>query len=342
MADLQSSALATRPSILITGASGFVGSHLVELALARGFEVWAAVRATSSRQWLTDEHINFIILPLNDTAALRAAREAFAASRDGKGWDYVVHAAGATKARSEADFMRSNCEATENLATALLSLDIAPKRFVMMSSLSAAPMAGGLPAAGDAPTAYGRSKMAAEQRLGALSSQMESVVLRPTAVYGPREKDFFLVAKSVRSHVSLSVGCKPQRLTFIYVRDLCEATMLALTNGKAGAVYQLSDGQTYSSRDYCQCLQRELGVSRVMHLVAPLCAVKAACYVCQWVSRLTGSMIALNKDKYELLKQRDWSCDITAARAELGYEPQTYLAKGVAESVAWYKLQKWI
>lgn len=331
-----------RPSVLITGASGFVGSHLAELAAAKGFEVWAAVRGTSSKRWLTDERLNIIVLSLNDKAALRCQIETFANARGGKGWDYVVHVAGATKASDEAGFMRSNCEATENLAQTLLDMGLAPRRFVMMSSLSAVPMANGVPAPGNAPTAYGRSKMAAEQRLKAMAPRLDYVVLRPTAVYGPRDRDLYLVAKSVRGGVSLSVGRREQRLTFIYVSDLCEAALLALTKGRRGAVYQLSDGKTYSSRDYCKCLQTELGVKRVMHFVAPLWLVKCVCYACEWLAHLTGRMSALNKDKYNLLKQRDWSCDISAARSELGYEPQVELARGVAESVAWYKQQKWI
>ncbi|MBR4783088.1 MAG: NAD(P)-dependent oxidoreductase [Bacteroidaceae bacterium] len=319
-------------SILITGASGFVGSHLVEAALDAGMEVWAGVRVSSSRQWLQDNRINFLTLSLNDAGQLRQQLKAFAASHEGKGWDYVVHVAGATKAKSEADFMAANSEATSNLAAALTDLSMQPQRFVLMSSLSAA----------FTNTAYGRSKLCAEQRLAEMADKLDYVVLRPTGVYGPRERDYLLMAKSIRKHIDFSVGFKPQMITFIYVKDLCKAALLALTAGKRGAIYPLSDGSTYSSRDFSRLLQKEVGVKKVMHITAPLWVLKTVCAVSEWTAGITGRMSALNNDKYNILKQRDWRCDISDAERELGYKPDYDLARGVAQTVSWYKEHKWI
>ena len=317
-------------SILITGASGFVGSHLVETALAAGMKVWAGMRETSSQRWLQDERINFITLSLNDVQTLGKQLSAFRLEHGG--WDYVVHAAGATKAANEEEFMRANCEATANILDALYALDMVPQRFVLMSSLSA-----GIP-----DTAYGRSKLAAEQRVKDAAAKMDCVVLRPTGVYGPREQDYMLMAKSIKRHVDFAVGYKPQYITFIYVKDLCSATMLALISGKPGAIYPLSDGATYTSRDFSRLLQKELGVRHVVHITAPLWLLKAVCCVGQWWGGMTHKMTALNKDKYKILKRRDWRCDISQAVEELGYKPEYDLARGVAETVAWYKEQKWI
>ena len=319
-----------------------MGSHLVEVALARGYDVWAAIRQSSSRQWLQDSRINFIILSLNNAEQLRCEISDFAANHGGRGWDYVVHAAGATKAVSEEAFMRANYEATQNLAATLVVLGLQPRRFVLMSSLSAVPMKNGHPAGKKAPTAYGRSKLKAEDCVKAMLPQMDSVILRPTGVYGPREKDYFLMAKSIRRHMDFAVGFKPQQITFIYVKDLCEATLLALANGPSGATYQLSDGRTYSSRDFSRLLQWAMGVRRVVHVTAPLWLLCTVCHAGQWWSNLTHRMIAINKDKYHILKQRDWRCDISKAVADLGYEADYDLERGVAETVAWYKEHKWI
>ena len=321
-----------RQSILVTGASGFVGSHLVEAALEAGFDVWAGLRASSSRQWLDDSRINFVTLSLDNSELLAEELKTFAKQHDGRGWDYVVHVAGATKARTEADFISANCEATRNLAETLIKVGITPKRFVLMSSLSA-----GYPA-----TAYGRSKLKAEECIKLLAGQMDCIILRPTGVYGPREKDYFLMAKSIKRHIDFSVGFKPQYITFIYVKDLCSAALLALSNGLPGDVFPLSDGFTYSSRDFSLLLQKELGVRRVLHITAPLWLLKTVCYAGQWLEHITHRLTALNKDKYNILKQRDWRCDISQAISKLGFKPEYNLARGVAETVGWYKEKKWI
>lgn len=339
--------------ILITGASGFIGSFIVEKALASGYEVWAGIRATSNRQWLTDKRIHFIYLDFQDSSALSKELERF---RQAEGrWDYVVHAAGVTKARNEATFFKVNYEGTRLLVNLLKSLDMVPEKFIYMSSFSVMgaprekpkPQADGClyapitPADQPQPnTAYGRSKLAAEFFLKS-EAGFPVVILRPTGVYGPRERDYFMLAQSIAQHVDFAVGYKPQEITFIYVRDLVDAIFLAIEKAKAGQSLMLSDGYTYSSRTFSNLLQRELGVRHVVHIKAPLWLLRIICGVGQMVADFTGKMTPLNNDKYNILKQRNWRCDITEARA-LGFSPKYNLEAGVRETVAWYKNQKWI
>ena len=168
------------------------------------------------------------------------------------------------------------------------------------------------------------------------------VVLRPTGVYGPREKDYFLMAKSIQQHVDFAVGFKPQILTFIYVRDLVEAAFLALNRGKRGAIYHLSDGRNYTSRSFSDLLQLELGVKRVVHIVAPLWVLRIVSFAADKIARAAKKTSTLNPDKCRIMKQRNWQCDITAARKELNYHPQWPLTRGVKEAVEWYKKEHWL
>lgn len=323
--------------ILITGASGFIGSFLVERALAEGMETWAAVRKTSSRRYLQDERIHFIELNLNDENKLYVQLETHLKEHESKPFDYVIHAAGATKCRKAEDFFTINAEGTAHLALALqLTGALRPGgRFVFISSLSVMGPAHekdyqpitekDLPVPN---TAYGASKLQAESFLADVKD-LNYIVLRPTGVYGPRERDYAMMADSIKRHVDFAVGYRPQVLTFIYVADLVEAAFLALTHGSRGRKYFLTDGKEYTSRTFSDLIQMQLGVKRVLHIVAPLWVLKAVSWVAEKVAMLTGTTSTLNTDKYRIMRQRNWRCDISAAREELGYNPQWPLVRGV-------------
>ena len=332
--------------ILVTGASGFIGSFIVERALALGADVWAAVRASSSRVYLRNVRIHFIELNLGNAARLAEQLQTFAAEHGA--WDYVIHAAGLTKCQNPDDFYRVNAEGTMHLAQALLATGTLRRRFVFLSSLS---VWGAVHeddyadiSERDIPhpnTDYGKSKLEAECLLAQVEG-LDYVVLRPTGVYGPRERDYFLMAKSICSHVDFAVGYKRQDITFIYVRDLVEATMLALERGTKGRGYFLTDGRVYSSTDFSRLLQQALGVQFVLPITAPIWVLRVVCTVGGWVARLTGKPSALNMDKFNILRQRNWRCDIQPAIDDLGYQPRYTLETGVSETVAWYKQQGWL
>lgn len=335
-------------SILITGASGFIGSFLVERGLEAGMNVWAALRATSSRKYLTDGRTQFIELDLGHDERLRAQLKAHAEQHGP--FDYVIHAAGATKCRRPEDFQKTNAEGTLRLALSLLETGaLRPGgRFVFLSSLSVCGPVHEIDfepiTENDTPlpnTAYGRSKLQAERYLADVPG-LNYVVLRPTGVYGPRERDYFMMAKSIRQHVDFAVGFRPQVLTFIYVADLVEAAYLALDHGPRGAVYPLSDGRQYTSRTFSDLLQLELGVKRVVHVTAPLWVLWLVSCIAGKAAALLGRTSTLNLDKYRIMRQRNWKCSIEAARRDLGYRPQWPLTRGVRAAVEWYKAEGWL
>lgn len=329
--------------ILVTGASGFIGSFIVEEALRQGMETWAAVRPSSSKRYLQDKRIHFINLNLSSKDELTTQLE-------GHEFDYVVHAAGATKCLHAEDFYKVNTEGTRNLVDALVALKMPLKRFVFVSSLS---VFGAIHeeqpyqeiTEQDTPkpnTAYGKSKWEAEQYLDSLGIQFPYIILRPTGVYGPREKDYFLMAKSISQHIDFSVGYKRQDITFVYVQDVVQAVFLALERGKNGRKYFLSDGDVYQSATFSNLLHHELGEKWLVRIKAPIWLLRVITFFGEYIGRATGKMSALNNDKYNILKQRNWRCDIEPAVDELGFHPQYPLDRGVKLAVKWYKENKWL
>jgi len=337
--------------ILVTGASGFIGSFIVEEALRQGLDTWAAVRRSSSRAYLQDARINFIELDFDDEEQLKQ-------QLGGHQFDYVVHAAGVTKCLKKEDFFRVNTEGTKHLVNALRAVNMPLRRFVYISSLS---VFGAIREQQpyeeiretDTPrpnTAYGRSKLLAEEWLDALNEQLSTehealfpfVVLRPTGVYGPREKDYFIMAKSIKQHSDFAVGYKRQDITFVYVQDVVQAVFLALEKGQTGRKFFLSDGQVYQSATFSNLLHEALGRPWWIRITAPVWVLRVVTFFGEYIGRLTGKVTALNNDKYNILRQRNWRCDITPACRELGYKPEYDLKRGVGLAVKWYQENGWL
>lgn len=350
--------------ILITGASGFIGSFLAERALAEGMDVWAGVRATSSRRYLDDARLHFTTLNFDDEHSLRSTFEA--AKRDFGAWDVIVHAAGVTKSRFKHDFFRVNYDGTRRMVTALRDADAVPRQFVYLSSLSVlgairenpverhslgvsqeqADRCGALRTSIYSPmmpddmpvpnTAYGMSKAAAENFLK-VTGDFPWVIFRPTGVYGPRETDYFLLAQSISKHMDFAAGLKPQEITFIYVRDLVSAIFSAISLNAVHKTYMLSDGYVYKSSAFSRLLQEYIGVKHLARLTAPLWLLHMICAGGELFSKAAGRAVTLNLDKYKIMKQRNWQCDISDAVKDLSFKPEYDLRRGVEETVAWYK-----
>lgn len=316
--------------ILITGASGFIGSHVAEEALRRGMEVWVAVRSSSDLSYLQDKRLHLLMLDLSSLPQMVEALQ-------GLHLDYVVHAAGVTKALKADTFYSVNTEGTKNLVKALECSIPSLQRFVFVSSLSVfGPIREEMPHRdildSDSPqpnTAYGRSKLLAEQWLRRECS-LPFTIVRPTGVYGPREKDYMLMADSIRKGLDVAVGFTPQTLTFVYVSDVVEAVLNSMKSEKTvGKAYFLSDGSSCSSRDFSDLIIKHLGKRHVLRLVFPLWVLRQVCALSEVKMRLTGKLSTLNNDHYNILRQRNWRCDITPAQRDFGYSPRVNLDQGV-------------
>ncbi|MGL5705585.1 MAG: NAD-dependent epimerase/dehydratase family protein [Tannerellaceae bacterium] len=332
--------------ILITGASGFIGGFLVQEALNRGYDVWAGVRARSNTSNLQDNRIHFIDLKYGDINALTDQLKEFNAQYGA--FDYVIHNAGLTKSLHVADFDRVNYQYTRNLIDALRASGSIPKKFVLMSSLSSFGLGDEEHYTpfqrSDKPnpnTAYGQSKLKAEEYLESLTD-FPYMILRPTGVYGPGEKDYFLNVKAVKSGIEVGLGFRPQQITFIYVTDLVKAAFLALESPLRNKAYFVADGDVYTDAEYSAMLKELLGKKHSLKLRLPLWVGKVACFASEQVGKLTGNVPTLNLDKYKILKQRNWKCDIEPLRKELGFEPEYPLRRGLEACIKWYKEAGWL
>lgn len=333
--------------ILITGASGFIGGFLVEEALNRGYEVWAGIRGGSSKANLQDKRIRFIDLKYDDQEALTEQLRAFV--RENGAWDFVIHNAGLTKTLDKRNFFRVNAGNTGRFIEALAAADCKPLKFLLMSSLSSYGQGDEktfrsirLDDPQQPDTAYGQSKLEAENLIRK-QTYFPYVILRPTGVYGPGEKDYFMEIQSVSSGVDFAVGAIPQRITFIYVKDLATVAFISLEKEAIkNRHYFVADGDVYTDESFARMIQDILGKKRVFHARIPLGLVRVACICSEWIGKALKKSMTLNTDKYIILKQRNWICDVTPLQDDLGFTPAYPLRKGLEESIEWYKEKGWL
>ena len=333
-------------SILITGAGGFIGGFLVEEALKRGYDTWAAVRESTNREFLQDKRIHFIELDYNDQDKLEQTL------RDHMGewgrWDFIVHNLGVTKSTNYLDFERVNYGYLRALVDALQATEMTPDVFLMMSSLSG--MGPGDEKtykpilSTDIPmpnTFYGVSKLKAESYLRNIEG-FPYTIFRCTGVYGPREKDYYLMIKSIKRGFDFSVGFDKQMLTFIYVKDLVVGVMDALEKGPLYKAYFISEDQAYTQQEFRKIVCEELGKKFVIPVTCPLWLVKKVCSVAEWIGKVTLKASTLNRDKFKILKQRNWLCDTSEARRDFDFNPKYSLREGIREAIAWYREAGWL
>ena len=333
-------------SILITGAGGFIGGFLVEEALKRGYDTWAAVRESTNREFLQDKRIHFIELDYSDQDKLEQTL------RDHMGewgrWDYIVHNLGVTKSTNYLDFERVNYGYLRALVDALRTTEMTPDVFLMMSSLSV--MGPGDEKtykpilSTDIPmpnTFYGVSKLKAESYLRNIEG-FPYTIFRCTGVYGPREKDYYLMIKSIKRGFDFSVGFDKQMLTFIYVKDLVVGVIDALEKGPLYKAYFISEDQAYTQQEFRKIVCEELGKKFVIPVTCPLWLVKKVCSVAEWIGKVTLKASTLNRDKFKILKQRNWLCDTSEARRDFDFNPKYSLREGIREAIAWYREAGWL
>ena len=323
--------------LLVVGAGGFIGGFICREGLARGMKVTAAVRESTSRRYLDDARLEFLVLDYDDPSQMEKA------IGDATAWDYVIYNLGATKAATFPEFNLVNFEYLRRFVEILKKTDHVPAGFLFMSSLSAigpgdeknyTPLSASTPP--NPNTRYGLSKIKAEQYLE-FQSGIPYIIFRPTGVYGPHEKDYLMMIKSIDSHFDFGVGYRPQMLTFIYVDDLVEAMFNAIaTPVTIKKKYIISEDRAYTQKEFRRIVADALGGKWVIPVRLPLWAVYAASVAAEKWGSLKGHASTLNRDKFRIMKQRNWTCDISDAARDFGFSPRVSLREGIEKTVEAY------
>ncbi len=321
---------------LITGATGFIGSHLAKELLERGYEVTCLVRKTSDLKWLSGLDIKLIEGNCSDRASLNNCV---------KGKDYIFHLAGLIKTNCTEDFYSVNAKGTENLIEAVAGNNPEIKRFVYLSTLSAfGPRVNAhLPGENSNPhpiSDYGKSKLRGEEAALKYSFRIPISILRPSAVYGPRDKEFFLLFKFIKKRIMPYWG--NGHTSMVYVDDLIEAILLSAENEKAvGRTYFISDGEVYSNEEIINKIASALNV-KVFMLKLPKPVLQTIGFLGDGISKMMGTNTMINRDKIKELMYPDWVCDITRAKDDLCFQPKVGIEKGIKWTADWYKIHRWL
>ncbi|OLD59967.1 MAG: nucleoside-diphosphate sugar epimerase [Ignavibacteria bacterium 13_1_40CM_2_61_4] len=324
--------------VLITGATGFIGSHLAEQLHQKGYALRCLVRKTSHLRWIEHLPVEYCYGDLFDEEVLKQAVADV---------DYVYHVAGLTKAKTREEYFLGNHIGTKNLLDAVAKVNSKLKRFILVSSLAAVgPSLNGAPVNEETPyhpiTAYGESKMKAEKECLKMVGRLPITIVRPPAVYGPRDRDVFEFFKAVNNGLQPMIGLRTKTVSLIYVTDLVDGIVLAGEHpAAAGKVYFISSEHYYSWKEVGEVTTRIMQ-KKAIRLKIPVGVVYTIAAVSELFSMATGKAVLLNMEKARDIVQDAWTCDISKAKRELGFRESYTLEDGIRKTVGWYREQCWL
>ncbi len=326
--------------VLVTGASGFLGSHVADQLIREGHHVRALVRRSSKRDFLeTLKGIEFAYGGVEDAEKVADAV---------KGVDAIIHSAGLVKARSPEEFRATNVTGTKNLLDAAEAHAPDLQRFVFVSSLTAAgPSPDGKPVGrtkDPAPvTHYGRSKLEAERVVLAKKERVPVTILRPAAIYGPRDNEIFAVFQSVHRGVLPTIGDGTNTLSMVYAADCADACVKAVfADVPSGSLYYVDDGEVYLLRQMLEGVENALGKKAKIRINLPFPVVYMAALSTEIFGKLSNRAVMLNRDKMNEMRQPHWVCTSADTRTDLRWEPKTMLREGTQITAKWYRDNGWL
>ncbi|NMB74534.1 MAG: NAD-dependent epimerase/dehydratase family protein [Myxococcales bacterium] len=323
--------------VLITGATGFLGSHLAEyLSRLTGLELVLLLRPTSDPRWLAGARFERVGGDVTEPPEVLA--------RKFERVDVVLHLAGITKALARRAFFEVNQGGVRNVLEACLRLSAPPRRVVVVSSAGAlGPGVDGRPVRDDQPPhpvdVYGESKLAAEAEAKVRQSRLPIAIVRPGAIYGPRDLELLPYFRALHRGLAARIGLKEAWMNLAFGRDVARAIWLAATAPAAAGQACLVGGQDVEARELCRLAAAALGRRRVISVAIPGPLFSLAALASSAIGAITRRPRIFTWGTRRRLLARDWRLDLSRAESILGYRPEVPLVEGLAETVAWYRAQ---
>ncbi|HSW56505.1 MAG TPA: NAD(P)-dependent oxidoreductase [Ignavibacteriaceae bacterium] len=322
----------------VTGANGFVGSHLVDYLLGKNFEVRCIVRKSSNLQWLEGKNVKIYDCGLFDKDGLR---EAF---RD---VNYIFHVAGVVKAKDEEGYFKGNVEATKVLLEVAAEVKDQIKKFIVVSSQTVSgPALVGKPVTEDMKpnplTTYARSKLKQEEVALSYKDIFPVTICRGPAIFGERDTEIFIYFQVFNKGLTTMIGFDKKELSLLHVADLAEGLYQAAVSEKSnGEIYFISSEKFYNWDDVGNITSKVLG-KKAFRIKIPHFIVFMIAAIAQFFAMFSSKPATLNIEKAKDLTQQFWICDTSKAMRELGYRQKVSIEEGIKRTCEWYKQMKWI
>lgn len=324
--------------VLVTGGTGFIGSHLISYLVEKGVSVRCLARKTSDCRRLEGMDVEYVFGDITDYDSLIPAVT---------GMDAVFHVAGRTKSSTEEEFYQANVIGTVNLLKGVVQANPNLKRFLYVSSQAAVgPSRVGSPVTESDPphpvTPYGASKLAGEEAVMAFSSQIPVTIVRPSVVYGPRDTNIFEFFRMVSKGIKPVLGWRDRYASFIYIEDLIQGLYLAARSEKAiGQIYFLVCESRISWRELDREIAKALKKKAITIHIPISIAILIALFR-ETFAKIKGETSMVNREKIRELRERFWICDGSKAEEELGFHPRISLREGIERSASWYEEEGWL